>query len=161
MVRLVSMSALCRALLVARFLLLAAIAATIVLIFAMRGEPIDSELQQDSREPVSNQPVEKTELPPLAWFAPIWQRDLHQDLFPQKPQPVPVQAKPASPPPVLLATMVEPHHRLAHFAGRDGRLQLLGIDDVVADYRIVAIEPGRVQLISGAASLWVEVPAKE
>jgi len=41
---------------------------------------------------------------------------------------------------------------------REGRLLFKQVDDEIAGYRVAAIEPGRVELIRGTSTLWIEVP---
>lgn len=94
----------------------------------------------------------------LDWYAPLWRRDLKQPPIPQTAPAAVPESIPESPLPALLATLVEPQARYAHLRGRDGRVQLTAPDEMVDDYRVLAIEPGRVQLQRGTRMVWLEVP---
>ena len=96
---------------------------------------------------------------PLEWYAVIWQRDLRQPPVPPKtdaeqqtPEPPPV------PLPKLLGTFVEQDDRWAHFVTDDGKTRICKLNDAIAAFRVLAIEPGRAQLANGADRHWVEVP---
>lgn len=97
----------------------------------------------------------------LAWYAPLWERDLKQPPIP------PVVQRPTTPStpvqlPVLLATLVEPHGRYAHFQGRTGAAEMKGLDETIDRFKVRAIEPGRVQLEGDSGLVWVQIPkAKE
>lgn len=93
----------------------------------------------------------------LAWYAPLWERDLKQ---PPIPPAAPPQAAPSAPIqlPVLLATLVEPQGRYAHFQGRSGAAEMKGLNETIDRFKVRAIEPGRVQLESDAGLVWVQIP---
>ncbi len=101
----------------------------------------------------------KSPPPALAWYAPIWERDLKQPLVP----PPPDQAPPpeTTDAPVLLATLVDAQGRFAHFAGPGGRPELRGLDEGIGGFVVRSIEPGRVQLAQGDRLVWVELPKSE
>ena len=92
----------------------------------------------------------------LAWYAPLWERDLKQPPIP----PAPASVTPAAPraAPSVLATFVSREQPYAHLIGQAGKAELLTLDDVLDGFRLVAIEPGRVQLESGRERVWIEMP---
>jgi hypothetical protein len=96
----------------------------------------------------------------LDWYAPLWERDLKQPPIPPSPAPPSVVAVPVELAPTLLATFVETGACYAHFSDRNGRVELKSVDEDVGGYRVSAIEPGRVRLVSGERELWLEVPPK-
>ncbi len=95
----------------------------------------------------------------LAWYAPLWQRDLKQ---PPVPPVVTVKTKKPEPPkgpvPTLEATLVDSQGRFAHLRDRSGRLRLRGIGDSIDRFVVRAIEPGRVQLEREDRLVWVDLP---
>ena len=94
----------------------------------------------------------------LAWYSPLWTRNLKE---PPLPKDVPQPAVTPEPPknlPVLLATLVETQGRYAHFASPSGPPRLRGVDEVIDDYRVLEIEPGRVKLQRSNQLVWVEIP---
>ncbi len=93
----------------------------------------------------------------LAWYAPLWQRDLKQPPIPSVAKQL-IKREESGPTPTLIATLVEPKGRFAHLRGKTGRLQLKGIDEYVDDFQVRAIEPGRVQLQNGHGVFWVTIP---
>lgn len=94
----------------------------------------------------------------LAWYAPLWERELKQPPIPPvvsaEPEDTPV---PSGPVPRLLATLVEPAGSYAHLIGRKGAVELKAVGDLVDGFRVTAIEPGRVQLDDGKRTIWIEV----
>lgn len=94
----------------------------------------------------------------LAWYAPLWKRDLKQPPIPRKVVESTKEAVPSGPLPTLLATFVEPSARYAHLIGHDGKAEMKKINDSIDRFVVLAIEPGRVQLQSGDGVVWVEMP---
>jgi hypothetical protein len=94
----------------------------------------------------------------LAWYAPLWERDLRQPPIPPAPAPEPTQPVTPSEAPRLVATFVDERSRFAHLMDRDGKLLFKEINDEIGGYRVAAIEPGRVELATGTRTLWIEVP---
>ncbi|MCC7291865.1 MAG: hypothetical protein IT449_07380 [Phycisphaerales bacterium] len=93
----------------------------------------------------------------LAWYAPLWERDLKQPPVPvvEEAKPAPARARSA---PSVLATFVHSDASYAHLIGQAGKAELLVVDDSLDGYRLVAIEPGRVQLERGHERFWIEMP---
>ena len=106
--------------------------------------------------------VEENREHALAWYAPLWERDLKQPPIPPA-APTEPEAAPASsgPVPRLLATLVEPAGSCAHLIGRQGAVELKAVGDLIDGFRVTAIEPGRVQLDDGKRTIWIEVPRRE
>lgn len=95
---------------------------------------------------------------PLDWYAPLWQRDMNQSPVPKAvPSPAPSPAVTAAAP-ILLATFVDGDHRYAHLRGASGHVHFTEVEESVDRFRVMAIEPGRVQLKKGQAELWIELP---
>lgn len=97
----------------------------------------------------------------LAWYAPLWERDLRQPPIPPAPVPEPTAPVVPSEAPRLVATFVDERQRFAHLIDRDGKLLFKEINDEVAGYRVAAIEPGRVELEAGTRTMWIEVPKRK
>lgn len=149
----------CLALKTARVLLLLAIPVLAVLVWMrMPQAPVLADTQADtSHVDTSQGPVAHE----LAWYAPLWQRDLKQPPIPRKAAKPTERPRESGPLPRLLATLVEPHARYAHLVDRSGKMQLKGIDEVIHQYRVRAIEPGRVQLQDGERLVWVEIQKRK
>lgn len=96
----------------------------------------------------------------LAWYAPLWERDLRQPPIPPAPVPEPTPVIIPSEAPRLVATFVDEQKRFAHLMDRDGKLLFKEINDEVAGYRVASIEPGRVELAAGTRTVWIEVPKR-
>jgi hypothetical protein len=94
----------------------------------------------------------------LAWYAPLWERDLRQPPIPPVADPRKEPPVESIPLPILLATLVEPQGRYAHFQGRSGKPEMKGLHETIDRFRIQAIEPGRVQLQDQDALVWVAIP---
>jgi hypothetical protein len=107
-------------------------------------------------EPEGNRHV----LPPSSEYAALWQRDLQQRPIPPPPEPEkpPEPPKPPPPLPKLLGTFFEGNDAWAHLVTATGGTRLVRTGDVINTYRLVAIEPGRVQLQGSRSVQWVEVP---
>ena len=104
-------------------------------------------------------PHQRTEPRDLAWYAPLWERDWQARLTPE-----PIAPPPTPPPkqvPALCATFVEPKTAYAHLRGQDGILRLHGVGETVDDFRLAAIEQGRVRLEHGDQSYWIAVPKED
>ncbi len=97
----------------------------------------------------------------LAWYAPLWERDLAQPMVDPPFQQPAQQPQPTSPLPHLVATLVDAEFRYAHLADRQGAVRLLEQDETIDGYRVTAIETDRVQLQRGDALVWVEVPKEK
>lgn len=93
----------------------------------------------------------------LAWYAPLWERDLKQ---PPIPPVAPPPVAPSAPIqlPILLATLVESQGRYAHFQGRSGLAEMKGLNETIDRFKVRAIEPGRVQLEGDSGLVWVQIP---
>lgn len=115
--------------------------------------PVDRSLP-DRPVARTTSPVEKHD---LAWYAPLWQRDLRQPPIPPVQDGAPKPA-PSRPMPSVLATFVDHDRPLAHLIGQAGKPELLSLNDTLDGFTLVAIEPGRVQLESGSERRWVEMP---
>ncbi len=104
-----------------------------------------------------NTPTPSPQKRELAWYAPLWERDLKQPPVPPaedvKPAPTPTRSAPS-----VLATFVQNEQSYAHLVGQAGKAEMLTVDDALDGYRLVAIEPGRVQLERGGQRFWVEMP---
>ena len=94
----------------------------------------------------------------LAWYAPLWERDLKQPPIPPTTAPSAQPEVADGPVPTLLATCVEQNARYAHLRFTDGRVRMTRVGDSVGRFRIAAIEQGRVRLIDGESGLWIEIP---
>ncbi len=97
----------------------------------------------------------------LAWYAPLWERDLKQLPVPsagEQPDPAPDSSDSL---PTLLATFVEPGGCYAHFIRKNGRVEFKGLNETIGAFQVMAIEPGRVELRDGDRSVWVEIPRPE
>ncbi len=94
----------------------------------------------------------------LAWYAPLWERDLKQPPIPPPVSEPQERSVDTGPLPTLLATLIEPEGRYAHFAGPSGRARLKSVDETIDRFRVRAIEPGRVQLEDNGQIIWVEIP---
>lgn len=115
--------------------------------------PHDSPTKTDNESMVSSKSEHE-----LAWYSPLWTRNLKE---PPIPKEIPQSAPTPEPPrnlPVLLATLVESEGRYAHFASPSGNPRLRSVDELIDDYRVLAIEPGRVQLQRSNKLVWVEIP---
>ncbi|MBE7455112.1 MAG: hypothetical protein HS102_07875 [Planctomycetia bacterium] len=115
---------------------------------------VDASVPTDAS---TGEPASIPEHHDLTWYAPLWERDLKQPPLPptEEAKPVPTPARPA---PSVLATFVQSEESYAHLVGRAGEAELLAVDDSLDGYRLVAIEPGRVQLELGGERFWVEMP---
>lgn len=112
-------------------------------------------------ESVANNPApDATTLPKteLAWYAPLWQRDLAQPMVDPPAEVTTQPSRPTGPVPRLVATLIDSDSRYAHLSGQRGDVQLLEQNSVIDGYRIAAIESDRVQLQRGESAIWVEVP---
>ena len=137
-----------------RVFLIAAIPLTAVSFLLHRPPPpnLTVEIEAPKVESASSVAVSHD----LAWYAPLWERDLKQPaISKQGPAPAPTVEGPV---PTLLATLVEPDGRFAHLVGRSGNPQMKTIDESIDQFRVRAIEPGRVQLQTGERQVWVEIP---
>lgn len=149
----------CLALKITRTVLVLAVPVSVSLLWASAPSPpvlLDNEVDAT---PVDTS--QETEIHDLSWYAPLWQRDLKQPPIPAvvaelraKPRPKP------GPMPTLVATLVEPQARYAHFVDRSGKVELKGIDEFINEFRVRAIEPGRVQLQEGERVVWIEIPKR-
>lgn len=120
--------------------------------------PTSPPLPSDDPQTTVSEPGPPPAARDLAWYAPLWERDLRQPPIPPAPLAAPPGAAPAQTMPRLVATFVEGGVRFAHFTDGNGRAQLKAIDESVGRFRVAAIEPGRVQLADGADAVWLEVP---
>lgn len=115
---------------------------------------VDASLPSNATVNTATHTPEKRD---LAWYAPLWERDLKQPPVPPaedvKPAPAPARSAPS-----VLATFVQREQSYAHLVGHAGKAEMLTVDDALDDYRVVAIEPGRVQLERGGQRFWVEMP---
>lgn len=104
-----------------------------------------------------NTPTPTPQKRDLTWYAPLWERDLKQSPIPPaddvKPAPTPTRSAPS-----VLATFVQREQSYAHLVGQAGKAEMLTVDDALDGYRLVAIEPGRVQLEGGGQRFWIEMP---
>lgn len=100
--------------------------------------------------------------PALAWYAPIWTRDLRQPPIEPKPSGIAVAPQPAPPPPPpkikLLGTVVEPGDCYGLFADEAGRLTLKRLDEHVGEYRVRQVERGKAQIEGPAGQVWLTMP---
>ncbi|NUQ11347.1 MAG: hypothetical protein HUU26_03325 [Gemmatimonadaceae bacterium] len=121
-----------------------------------RVQPITADTTPPAHA-AATAPLPNVQKRDLAWYAPLWERDLKQPPIPPaedaKPAPTPVR-----PAPSVLATFVQREESYAHLVGQAGEAELLAVDDSLDGYRLVAIEPGRVQLELGGDRFWVEMP---
>ncbi len=108
--------------------------------------------------PLASQPKAEPSARDLAWYAPLWQRDLKQPPIPPAPRRVAAPSKQRESLPVLLATLIQDDSCFAHFRNRRGEAQLRAVSELIDTYEVLAIEAGRVQLRRGDDSLWVELP---
>lgn len=115
---------------------------------------VDASVPTDAS---TGEPTSVPEQHDLAWYAPLWERDLKQPPFPpmEEAKPAPTPTRPT---PSVLATFVQREESYAHLIGQAGKAHLLAVDDSLDGYRLVAIEPGRVQLELGGDRFWVEMP---
>ena len=156
MVRHASIPRICGALKALRLILVIALPASLVVLWP---RPLKPPALATAASPVVGQTETDAGQPDLDWYAPLWQRDLKQPPIPQNPtEPSPDPATAAGPVPTLVATFVETQGRYAHLRDQSGRLRMKAIDEVIGRYRVAAIEPGKVQLQSGATSVWIEMP---
>lgn len=93
----------------------------------------------------------------LAWYAPLWERDLAQPPIPPSAPP-PTPPPPEGPKPALIATFVEANRGYAHLIGLDGQPRLLGLNDSIDGFLLAHVEPGRARLTRGDQEVWVEMP---
>ncbi len=115
---------------------------------------LDAPMIERSTEPIGAQ-----ETHALAWYAPLWERDLKQPPIPPlEPKKEPNPAESAGPVPTLLATCVNSGESYAHLVDRRGRVVFKTVDESVDHFRLVEIEPGRVRLVDGARDVWLEMP---
>jgi hypothetical protein len=106
--------------------------------------------------------LEQPKVHDLAWYAPLWQRDLKQPPIPRAVEEQPAAREPdPGPLPALVATLIEPNARFAHLRDQSGKAQLKGLGDAIDRFRIKAIEPGRVQLQDGDRLVWVQIPKRK
>lgn len=150
----------CSSLKVVRAVLLLALPGSIALLWMTTPRPpVLANVNADA--PSEDAPQPKTTRD-LAWYAPLWERDLKQPPVPSVvADPEPESRREPGPVPTLLATLVESQARYAHLIGRSGKVQLKGIDETIDQFRVQAIEPGRVQLQDGSGVLWIEIPKRE
>ncbi len=119
--------------------------------------PKRADLTTDTT-PFASQPNTEPAARDLAWYAPLWQRDLKQPPIPPAPRRVSKPSKERDPLPVLLATLVQNDSCFAHFRNRRGEAQLRAVSELIDTYEVLAIEAGRVQLRRGEDLVWVELP---
>ncbi len=139
-----------------RWLLAGGAVVLIVLIFRPAATSDVASTMPPTAEQVPAVPDEP--LRELAWFAPLWHRDLQQELFP--PSQAAQESEPPPPPkplPVLLGTFIEADRQFAHLRNNAGRIQVLTVGDDVDGYAISAIERGSVMLLRGAATYRLEL----
>lgn len=118
--------------------------------------PLEPTLDLELSAPAASQqsaPVVRE----LAWYAPLWERDLAQPPIPL-PAPAPTPPPPEGPKPALIATFVEANRGYAHLIGRDGQPRLLGLNDQIDGFLLAEVEPGRALLTRGDQEVWVEMP---
>lgn len=96
--------------------------------------------------------------PELAWYTPLWERDLKQPPVP--PQAPPAAAMPESGLPTLLATCVSPQAHLVHFIDSGGKIRMRSAGQRIEGYVILTIEAGRVELQRGEQRVWLDVPRR-
>lgn len=94
----------------------------------------------------------------LAWYSPLWTRNLKESPIPEIGATASTTPEPPRNLPVLLATLVEPQGCFAHFASANGVPRLRGLQESIDNYVVKDIQPGRVQLQVGDATVWVELP---
>lgn len=134
-------------------------AVPVVVVSMLRRIPSELPLPSIVRESPSVEEAVAA-VPDLAWYAPIWERDLKQIPIPQ-PEPQVIESRPnPGPLPSLLATLVQPSGSYAHFAGPDGRAELKGLNEGVGACVLRRIEPFRVELTCGERSVWIELPKR-
>lgn len=108
--------------------------------------------------PASSSPSE------LADLAPLWERDLNQQLFerPSRPEP---KVQPAPPPkpvalPQLLATFVERDRRWGLFVTLEGKARVHPAGQRVDGFQIVAIEQGSARLRRDQHEYQLHIPER-
>lgn len=138
-------------------LMLATAGVIVVAVTAERPEIVQAEDRSDH----AAEPQVHDALKPLAWFAPLWQRDWRQSPIP--PSVEPPEERPTPPPelPHLLGTFLEAGQSFAHFRRHDGRTQLCSLNALIDDYEVTAIETNRVHLRRNDETYWVEVPKRK
>ena len=123
---------------------------------------------------VSNRPVESTptsqpvplaDAHPLAWYAPIWQRDLRQSPVDPAPKATPPKPKrKPKPEPVrvtLLGTIVERDQRYGVFRNEQGHIVVKRLQEEIDQFTIVRIDRGRAELVRGLRIVRITVPGYE
>ena len=117
-------------------LLLLAISATGVFLWVTWPRPAAlEEAVADVQNPAAPPEVQME----LAWYAPLWERDLAQPMVDPPLQQPTQQPQPTSPLPHLVATLVDAEFRYAHLADRKGALRLLECDETTDGYGVTAI----------------------
>ena len=113
----------------------------------------------------TSQPVPLVDAHPLAWYAPIWQRDLRQPPVDPAPKAAPPKRKPKpKPEPVrvtLLGTIVERDQRYGVFRNEQGHIVVKRLRDEIDRFTIARIDRGRAELVRGSRIVRITVPGYE
>ncbi len=146
----------------AQVALLVGIAWTVV--STVRPNPVEvhdtaAEMIAEADEVIPND-VEQSTLKPLKWYEPLWNRDLRQPPIPPVTTPKPAATpKPIPMPrlPRLMGTFVEGDTAWAHLLSAEVGVRVLQLHQLIDDFKISAIEPGRVQLTWREQTRWLEI----
>lgn len=113
----------------------------------------------------TSQPVPLADAHPLAWYAPIWQRDLRQPPVDPAPKAAPRKRKRMpKPEPVrvtLLGTIVERDQRFGVFRNEQGVIVVKRLQDEIDQFTIARIDRGRAELVRGSRTVRITVPGYE
>ena len=100
---------------------------------------------------------------PLAWYAPLWQRDLRQPPVPPAARK-PTRRRTPKPEPLrltLLGTVIELDARYAVFRNGQGRMVVKRIRERIDEFTIARIDRGLAELTRGPRTVIVKVPNYE
>lgn len=142
------------------------LAIALVMMVVKLARPIESDGNSVSEVPAPDDAQfidgssDHESLKPLAWYEPLWTRDLRQPPIPpiEKPKPV-ATPKPVPMPtlPRLMGTFVEGETAWAHLLSPQVGVRVLQLNERIEDFEISAIEPGRVQLTWRDQTRWIEI----
>lgn len=131
------------------------IGTALLLVDAVTTKPFEIPPLQPNAVPDAL-PTTAQDLHDLAWYAPLWQRDLRQPLY-DDPTPVTEPAPPA-PLPELLGTFAEADQTFGHFKTAEGKTFIRSAPGMVGEYKVLIVEAGRARLKNGESTYWVETP---
>ena len=126
-----------------------------VVFVAISGLELQDTRVHQPTEPAAVAPSPQA-LRPLAWYAPLWQRDFRQE--PIAKAGAVAQASPPPELPKLLGTFLEQDQVYAQLLTPDGSAKVYAPGQIVDRYELVAVEGQRICLRRDGDDYWIELP---